>query len=162
MIAACTEFESRLPNTPNKPNIQVDGEKYSKSNPGANAIKLTGAEILQAFSNVRDDAEVRDSPGNTAVNYWLADGRFFNRWSDGKGGGGEVTGTWRVKNSLRCVTILSGLPQRLNQEKCGPIFRRAGLYLSMNENGTVHGAHTLSPLSPSQVLQYRQKPGPGG
>ncbi len=40
------------------------------------AQRLTTEEILSAFSDVVDSAEVQDSRGTTALNYWYADGRF--------------------------------------------------------------------------------------
>ncbi|MFK7976407.1 MAG: hypothetical protein AB8C02_09745 [Halioglobus sp.] len=110
------------------------------------AVQLTGSEIVHAFSNVRDDAEVQDTAATRAVNYWHADGRFFNRWHNGEASG-EVSGTWRVENNLRCITILTGLSERLGQESCRPVFRRGTQYLSFNGDGSIHGIHTLSPLS---------------
>jgi hypothetical protein len=84
-------------------------------------LQLEGIEILEAFADVRDDAEVQGSIGTRAINYWYADGRFFNRWSNGENTG-EVTGTWRLEGNLRCVTIRTGLPKRINRETCGPVF----------------------------------------
>ena len=115
------------------------------SEPDASAVQLSDEEILQAFANVRDDAIVQDAAGTRAVNRWHADGRFMSRWSNGTDSG-EVTGTWRVENDLRCITISTGLPQRVGQESCGPVFRRGSKYLSINSDGSIHGVHTLSPL----------------
>lgn len=108
-------------------------------------IQLSGEEILQAFSDVRDDAEVQDAAGTRAVNHWHADGRFISRWSNGVDSG-EVTGMWRVENDLRCITVSAGLPQRVGQEICGAVFRRGGKYVSFDSDGSIHGIHTLSPL----------------
>lgn len=108
-------------------------------------MQLSGEEILQAFNDVRDDAKVQDAAGTRAVNYWYADGRFVSRWNNAVDSG-EVAGTWRVENDLRCITISSGLAQRIGQESCGPVFRRGNTYLSFNPDGSVHGIHTLSPL----------------
>ncbi|MCX2983146.1 hypothetical protein EYC98_19975 [Halieaceae bacterium IMCC14734] len=108
-------------------------------------VQLSGQEILEAFANVRDDATVQDAAETRAVNYWYADGRFVNRWSNDKDSG-SVIGSWRVKGDLRCITIISGLPDRLGQESCNPVFRRGNDYMSFNADGSVHGIHALSAL----------------
>jgi len=115
-------------------------------------IQLSSEEILQAFANVRDDAEVQDVTGTRAVNYWYAEGRFVSRWSNGIDCG-EVVGAWRVENNLRCITISSGLAQRIGKESCSAVFRRGKKYLSSNSDGSIHGIHTLSPLlEPSEAI----------
>ncbi|MEP1470225.1 MAG: hypothetical protein ABJK20_16685 [Halieaceae bacterium] len=116
------------------PDIRVLGEK------------LTGEEIQQAFANVRDDARVQDDAKTRAVNQWHSDGRFISRWKNDSDAG-EVTGNWRVSNDMRCVTISKGVPQRIGKESCGVIFRRGDEYLSFNGDGSIHGIHTLTPLS---------------
>ncbi|MFK8048380.1 MAG: hypothetical protein AB8B81_08105 [Halioglobus sp.] len=135
-VAAISSFSSALAQT-NLPK--------TLSAPDETAIQLTDEEIIRAFSDVRDNAEVQDVAKTRAVNSWYADGRFISRWNNGVDSG-EVTGTWRVENDLRCVTISSGLPQRHGQESCGPVYRRGSKYLSVNSDGSIHGIHTLSPL----------------
>lgn len=115
------------------------------SEPEAPAIPLDGEEILQAFADVRDDAKVQDAAGSRAVNLWYTDGTFISRWSNGVDSG-EVTGTWRVENDMRCITISTGLPQRVGKESCAAVFRRGSEYLSFNSDGSIHGIHTLSSL----------------
>ena len=114
--------------------------------PDAAAIKLNGGEILRTFADVRDDAKVQDAAGTRAVNHWYSDGNFISRWSNGLDSG-EVTGTWRIEKNMRCITITAGLPQRVGKERCGPVFRRGSEYLSFNSDGSIHGIHTLSPLT---------------
>lgn len=109
------------------------------------AIELSGEEIQQAFSDVRDNAEVQDAAKTRASNDWYADGRFINRWDNGTNSG-VVTGTWRIKGNQRCVTVTIGLPGRVGKESCGVISRRGDKYLSYNPDGSIHGIHTLSPL----------------
>ena len=135
-VAALASFPSAL--------AQTDFSE-SLNSPEETAIQLSNEEIFQAFADVRDDAEVQDVARTRAVNSWYADGRFISRWNNGVDSG-EVTGTWRVKNDLRCVTIFAGLPQRLGQESCGAVYRRGSKYLSVNSDGSIHGIHTLSPL----------------
>ena len=108
--------------------------------------RLTTEEIRQTFSSVRDDATVQDAKGTRAVNYWCADGTFTNEWSNGTRSG-RVIGRWRAINDQRCIVIVSGLREYGNSERCGPIFRDAEQYLSVNPDGSVHGVHTLSPMT---------------
>ena len=127
--------------------VAMTETKHAKilGEPGAPAIPLDGEEILQAFADVRDDAKVQDAAGTRAVNHWYTDGAFVSLWSNGVDSG-EVTGTWRVENDMRCITISTGLPQRVGKESCGAVFRRGSEYLSFNPDGSIHGIHTLSPL----------------
>ena len=125
------------------------------ANGEAPVIQLTGDEILAAFNDVRDDAVVQDSDGTRAVNYWYADGRLVNNWAN-ESDSGTVKANWRVEDDLRCVTIVSGLPERVDVETCGPVHRRGDQYLSFNQDGSVHGVHTLTPLPPSatEIIRF--------
>ncbi|MCB1678063.1 MAG: hypothetical protein KDI16_05205 [Halioglobus sp.] len=88
---------------------------------------------------------MQDSPGGRAVNHWFADGTFTSEWSNADRAG-RVSGTWRVAADRRCVTIVTGLPGRANEETCSPIYRRGSRYISVNAQGGIHGIHTLSPI----------------
>ncbi len=112
----------------------------------AGAVPLSTDEIQCLFSNVRDDAQVQDSAGTTAVNYWYADGGFTNQWRNGQRSG-EVTGRWRADKDRRCIIILEGLPERAGVETCSPLYREENRIYSVNADGSVHGIHTLSPLA---------------
>jgi hypothetical protein len=112
----------------------------------ADADRLSTEEIRQVFANVRDDANVQDSAGTTAVNYWYADGAFTNEWSN-QSRAGKVQGRWRAQDDQRCITITVGLPDRIGQEKCSPVFRRGQQYISVNSDGSIHGIHALSPIT---------------
>ena len=48
----------------------LPGVALADARPPADAIALTTQEIRDAFTNVRDDAEVQDAAGTRAVNYW--------------------------------------------------------------------------------------------
>lgn len=111
-------------------------------------VQLTGEKITQTFANVRDHAEVQDSAKTRAENTWCANGQFISRWRNAKNSG-VVTGTWRVKEDLRCITILSGVESRIGKESCSPVFKSGSKYLSKNQDGTIHGIHTLSSLQGS-------------
>lgn len=110
-----------------------------------NYQKLNGEEIKIAFSNVRDNAEVQDSLKTTAENQWHADGRFISLWNNQQQSG-KVTGRWFVQEDSRCVVIESGIPSMLNQTRCGPIYKRNQQYYTVNDDGSIHGIHSLSEL----------------
>ena len=109
------------------------------------AIRLSSAEIQQAFSGVRDLASVQDNAGTTAVNTWHSDGSFVNRWKNAERSG-EVRGRWWVRDDRRCIVIDEGLPGREGVESCTPLYREGQHYFSVNQDGSVHGIHQLSPL----------------
>ncbi len=110
---------------------------------------LTGAEIRQAFHNVRDDADIQDEARTTAVNHWYADGRFINQWQNATSSG-KVTGSWRVLGNKRCVLIRSGLEGSIGKEKCSPLYKSGERYVSVNADGSVHAFHKLTPLTSAQ------------
>lgn len=106
---------------------------------------LSGEDITRAFSDVRDEAEIQDAAGTTAVNHWHSDGRFINRWKNATHSG-VVTGSWRVAGDERCVLISSGLEGAIGKEKCSPVYKVGTRYMSVNADGSVHALHKLTPL----------------
>jgi hypothetical protein len=108
-------------------------------------IQLTGEEIRQVFSNVKDIAQVQDLSKTRATNMWLDDGRFTSTWRN-ENADGIVTGTWYVQDSQRCVSIQTGLPKAARETKCGPIYRQDDRYFSVNSDGSIHGIHQILPL----------------
>ncbi len=110
------------------------------------AVRLSTSEINQAFADVCDYADVQDSAGTTAVNQWHSNGVLINVWSNGNRSG-TVTGSWHADNDLRCVTIVSGIPELENTTRCGPVYRRGDDYFSINADGSVHGVHRLSSMN---------------
>ena len=111
-----------------------------------NAMRLSTEAILHNFADVCDNAEVQDAAGTTASNAWHADGRLVNRWSNGERSG-TVIGQWSAEDDLRCVVILSGLPDTEGGRRCGPIYRAGNDYFSLNADGSVHGIHRLTPMN---------------
>ncbi len=103
---------------------------------------LSGEQILSAFSDVIDQADIQDEAGTTAVNQWHSDGRFVNRWKNAADSG-EVIGTWRVVGDQRCVLISAGLEGAIGKEKCSPVFKSGERYMSVNADGSIHAFHTL-------------------
>ena len=113
-----------------------------------NSIRLSATEIKQAFSNVRDSAQVQDSAATMATNLWYEDGRLINNWSTDSASG-TVTGQWYTDNGQRCVVIHSGIPEAIGEKRCGPVYRRGSDYISVNADGSIHGIHRLSPMKSS-------------
>ena len=106
---------------------------------------LTGEEILKAFSNVKDHAQVQDKAKTRATNLWLGDGQFTSTWRNDRANG-IVIGKWYVQEGQRCVIIETGLEDLTDKPKCGPIYRQGDSYFSVNTDGSIHGIHQLSPL----------------
>ena len=123
----------------------LPGLALADAGPPADAVALSTAEIQAAFADVRDEAEVQDAAGTRAVNYWYSDGTFTNRWRNATAAG-EVTGRWWAENDKRCVEITGGLPEREGQVRCAPVYRLGDVYFSTEQDGSVHGAHRLSPI----------------
>ena len=128
--------------------LEVGNRAVPLERPEGQPIRLLGDDILKAFSNVRDDAEVQNIARTRAINYWYADGRFVSRWWHARGSG-EVVGVWRVRDDLRCVTIISGLPNAERDERCSAISRLGDKFQSLNPDGSIHGLHTLSDIDQS-------------
>lgn len=79
-------------------NIQAQVVNNAKQpNSKTERFQLSGEQIVRLFSNVRDEAIVRDEAGTTATNFWFADGRIISRWRTVESSG-EVTGNWSVKD----------------------------------------------------------------
>ena len=117
----------------------------------AQCTRLDESDIQTLFSDVTDEATVLDTKNGQAQNTWLANGRFESVWSSANGSG-TVTGSWYVKNHRRCVTPESGLPNDdLGKSICSPLFQCGRTIKSINPDGTVHGVHRLSPISPASL-----------
>ena len=119
----------------------------AEARPPPGAVVLSTEEIRTVFANVKDEAEVQDASSTRATNYWYADGTFTNSWHNA-GASGEVAGRWWAENNKRCVEITSGLPERQGVTRCSPVYRLGDLYFSTEQDGSVHGAHRLTPINP--------------
>ena len=109
------------------------------------AVALTTTDIQKVFANVKDEAELQDTAGTHATNYWYSNGTFTNAWRNAKGSG-EVAGRWWAEGGKRCVLITSGLPGREGVAQCSPVYRRGDHYLSIEPDGRIHGIHLLTPI----------------
>lgn len=105
--------------------------------------RLTTEQIRQAFAGVRDDASVQDGDGGSAINYWYDNGQFIVHWQTSTQSG-VVKGRWYAEDDQRCILIASGLPELEGNTRCGAIYRKDGLYYSVNKNGGVHAIHHLT------------------
>ncbi len=114
--------------------------------------RLTTEEIQQVFSGARDEAIVRDAADTRAVNFWCDNGALTTLWSNGERSG-RVAGRWRAVNGQRCVTIVSGLRASEGAERCSPIVRNGEAYLSFNPDGSIHGVHSLSAMTPLEARE---------
>lgn len=117
--------------------------------------RLTTDEIRQLFAGVRDDARVQDAANTSAVNYWCVNGTFSSNWSNGTNSG-KVIGRWRAIDDQRCIVADSGLGGDGGLERCGPILRDGDRYLSVNPDGSIHGIHTLAPLTAEESRAHCQ------
>lgn len=119
-------------------------------------VQLSGEEIIQTFSNVKDSAAIQDEQNTTANNLWFADGRFVNHWRNAEQSG-TVRGRWSVQRGERCVLIESGLQGVIGEQRCGPIVKEQvgdeSEYLSFNADGSVHARHTLTSMTAAEIAQ---------
>ncbi len=107
--------------------------------------ELETQAIQETFSNVKDVAQIQDTKGSTATNYWYADGTFTNEWRNANDSG-TVSGTWYAKDNQRCVVIVEGMESIKGQTRCGPIILEGNVFKSFNADGSVHAVHTLTKI----------------
>lgn len=130
------------------------GSGLSNADPGLTADwretsqPLSDEEIVALFSDVLDQATVLDSPGTTAVNRWYRDGRLVSEWRHGDRRG-RLAGRWYAENNQRCVMVEAD-DGAVGEPRCGAIYQRGTIVVSLNPDGSEHGLHALSPL-PAEV-----------
>ncbi|MFT5260885.1 MAG: hypothetical protein ACI9LY_002343 [Arenicella sp.] len=106
--------------------------------------RLTGDQIVRAFSDVVDQATVVDGAGGMATNHWYKDGRFNSNWQVADKTG-QLAGRWYVEKEKRCVVIDTVvIDLQTGQPSCGPIYSKEGKYYSVNPSGSMHGIHVLT------------------
>ena len=113
----------------------------------ARAVQLSTSEILMRFSDTLDRGAVQNGKGISAETRWLASGRFETRWWRQAAGAPKinvVSGSWKAEGNERCV-LFNGAPQ--GEWQCNPVYQRTdGSFVSLNDDGSVHGIHYLLPL----------------
>lgn len=109
------------------------------------SVALTSAEIKRVFANVRDEAKLLDAPSTRATNHWYKDGTFQTEWRS-ENGDGMASGAWWVDANKRCTRIDKGPQTLVGNTNCGTILRRGAHFISLNEDGSEHGQHTLTPI----------------
>lgn len=107
------------------------------------AVPLSNEEIVKTFSGVTESYKGRDIPGMTATGKFGADGRFEASWSVGKHKGVAI-GEWYAENGKRCLK--EEKPNGETNLECIEFYKTGDVYTSLNENGSVHGIHSLTPL----------------
>lgn len=106
--------------------------------------KMTPDEITRTFTNVKEQYVGRDNPEITAEAEWHADGAFKATWKSGENTG-DTVGTWYVENEMRCIKHDVPLPNGVDTE-CHTMYLTGDTYTSFNQDGSIHGVHTISPL----------------
>jgi len=107
------------------------------------AEPLTNEEITETFSGVRESYRGKDIPGMKATGIFNANGKFEASWSVGSQSG-VANGEWYSENGKRCLRDKN--PNGDTNLECVEFFRTGDSYTSVNEDGSIHGFHTLTPL----------------
>lgn len=107
------------------------------------AVPLSTEEINTTFSGVRESYKGKDIPGMTATGKFGVDGRFEASWKVGNQKG-EAVGNWYAENGKRCLK--EEKPNGDTNLECIELYKTGDVYTSLNEDGSVHGIHSLSPL----------------
>jgi len=108
------------------------------------AIPLTTEEIVTAFSGVSESYSGRDNTEVTATATFTRSGEYEASWSAGNQKG-EAIGEWYAENGKRCLKENKADSGSTNIE-CRAIYKTGDVYTSVNDDGSVHGIHTLTPL----------------
>ncbi len=118
----------------------------SKTTIPEGAAPLSTEEIITTFSGVKESYVSKDNPRAkvTATAIWGVDGEFESSWKAGTHKG-EVTGEWYAENGKRCIK--NDKPNEDGTDlECHSIYKTGDVYASVNDDGSVHGIHTLTPL----------------
>ena len=113
----------------------------------AEGVRLRTSEILETFSDTLDRGVVQNEKGISAETRWLSSGRFETRWWREAGEAPKinvVSGRWKAENNERCV-LFEGTSE--GEWQCNPLYQHTdGSFVSLNDDGSVHGIHYLLPL----------------
>ena len=108
------------------------------------AISLTTEEITTTFSGVSESYVGKDNPAVTATATFGKAGEYEASWVAGNQNG-KSSGEWYADNGKRCLKENKPDKGGVSVE-CHTFYKTGNLYTSVNDDGSVHGVHTLSPL----------------
>jgi len=108
------------------------------------AVPLSTEEIAATFSGVTEKYKGRDNPGVSAVGKFREGGEFSASWSAGNQSG-NVEGEWYAEDGKRCLNTVSSETGTTDVE-CHSIYKSGDVYMSMNDDGSIHGIHALTPM----------------
>lgn len=109
------------------------------------AVPLTTEEITTTFSGMKESYVGRDNPGVTATANFGDGGEYKASWAAGNQKG-NATGEWYAEDGKRCLKENKPSEGGMNLE-CRIFYKTGDVYTSVNEDGSVHGIHTLKPLN---------------
>lgn len=108
------------------------------------AVPLSTEEITTTFSGVTEKYTGRDNTAVTATGTFGEAGEFAASWSAGNQKG-DVTGEWYAEDGKRCLKTVSSDGGSTDIE-CHTIYKTGDVYTSVNDDGSIHGIHSLTPL----------------
>lgn len=108
------------------------------------AVALSTEEINSTFSGVKESYVGKDDTAVSATATFGEDGAYEGSWKAGKHNG-KVSGEWYAEDGKRCLKDEKPDGGGTHLE-CHAIYKTGDVYTSVNEDGTVHGVHTLTPL----------------
>jgi len=124
--------------------VSVYGCATSKNALPKNAVLLNTKEITDTFSGVKETYQGIDNPAVTSIATWRKNGDFEASWVSGRRKG-DVIGNWYAENGKRCISCSNPYDGGPGLE-CHAIYKTGDVYTSVNDDGTVHGIHPLTPL----------------
>jgi len=108
------------------------------------AAPLSTEEIAETFSGVQESYRSRDNPAVSAKGTFREGGEFEGTWRAGSQSG-QVVGEWYAEDGKRCLSTTA--PGGGNADlECHQFYRTGAVLTSVNDDGSVHGIHTLQPL----------------
>lgn len=108
------------------------------------AVPLSTEEITATFAGVKENYKGRDNPAVTATGTFGEDGEFAASWSAGSQSG-DVTGEWYAEDGKRCLKTINSNGGSTDIE-CHAIYKTGEVYTSLNDDGSIHGIHSLTPM----------------
>lgn len=108
------------------------------------AVPLTTEEITRTFSGTMESYVGKDNPGVSATATFGAGGEYEASWAAGNQKGNS-NGEWYAEDGKRCLK--ENKPDEGMSLECHIFYKTGSVYTSVNEDGSVHGVHTLKSLN---------------